>query len=185
MACKALLSLPKYSPPAQIFYLRKLAACQHKFQTRNKYTPPYFKYDIGRRSYADIDVSTWDGEQFVEEVKHPEASREYPGLYSGAPPPIGKVYHTRPFKMEVQEGKRYYWCSCGLSKTQPFCDKTHMYEEGNSRIKKGPRFRPTQYLARESKTVYFCNCKQTKTRPFCDNTHKEAAVREAPTTIRD
>ena len=83
-----------------------------------KHKAPRFHFDKGRRSYVDIDLSTWNGEEFVEPVKHPEASRTYPGLYNGDPPPIGEMYDKKPFRMEVQAGKVYQWCSCGLSKTQ-------------------------------------------------------------------
>ena len=91
---------------------------QVRFGSYFKYKHPRNRYDVGRKSYANTDVSTWDGEQFVEAKRHPEASREYPGLYSGAPPPIGKVYDKKPFRVEVEAGKVYQWCSCGLSKTQ-------------------------------------------------------------------
>ena len=54
-----------------------------------------------------------------------------------------------PFAVEVEKGKDYYWCSCGRSKSQPFCDGSH----------KGSTFTPTKFTAEESKTVYFCGCK--------------------------
>jgi CDGSH-type Zn-finger protein len=67
-----------------------------------------------------------------------------------------------PFATEVEKGKDYYWCSCGLSKSQPLCDGSH----------KGGTFTPTKFTAEESKTVYFCGCKQSKTGALCDGTHK-------------
>ncbi len=67
-----------------------------------------------------------------------------------------------PFAIEVEKGADYYWCSCGRSKTQPFCDGSHQ----------GTSFVPTKFTADESKTVYFCACKQSKNGPLCDGAHK-------------
>ena len=69
---------------------------------------------------------------------------------------------TAPFAVDVEKGKDYYWCACGLSKSQPFCDGSH----------KGGEFVPAKYSADESKTVYFCGCKQSKNGALCDGTHK-------------
>ena len=66
-----------------------------------------------------------------------------------------------PFPVEVESGKSYFWCSCGQSKRQPFCDGSH----------KGSDFAPVKYDASESKKVYFCGCKQTKASPVCDGSH--------------
>ncbi len=64
--------------------------------------------------------------------------------------------------MELEKGQSYLWCSCGLSKTQPFCDKSH---EGTS-------FKPVRYVAAtQGEEVLFCNCKHTQTGPFCDGAH--------------
>jgi CDGSH-type Zn-finger protein len=68
-----------------------------------------------------------------------------------------------PFAAAVEKGKDYWWCACGLSKNQPYCDGSH----------KPTPFTPVKYSATESKTVYFCGCKQTHARPLCDGTHKK------------
>ena len=67
-----------------------------------------------------------------------------------------------PYAVNVEAGKTYWWCSCGQSKNQPFCDGSH----------KGSSFTPQAYQATESKTVYFCGCKQSKAGALCDGTHK-------------
>jgi len=67
-----------------------------------------------------------------------------------------------PFAVEVREGKTYWWCACGRSQRQPFCDSSH----------KGSEFSPIEYKADATKTVYFCGCKHSGTKPICDSTHK-------------
>ncbi len=69
-----------------------------------------------------------------------------------------------PFATEVEAGKNYFWCACGKSATQPFCDGSH----------KGSEFTPIKYSAEESKTVYFCGCKRTGNAPLCDGSHGKA-----------
>jgi CDGSH-type Zn-finger protein len=71
------------------------------------------------------------------------------------------VAQKSPYPVAVEEGKSYYWCACGLSTTQPFCDGSH----------KGSGLAPLPYKAEASKTLYFCGCKATKTAPFCDGAH--------------
>jgi CDGSH-type Zn-finger protein len=67
-----------------------------------------------------------------------------------------------PYPVEVEEGKSYFWCACGQSSKQPFCDGTH----------KGSGFAPVKYTADVTKKVFFCGCKQTGNAPLCDGTHK-------------
>jgi len=66
-----------------------------------------------------------------------------------------------PYAIAVEEGKEYWWCSCGRSQNQPFCDGSH----------KGSEFSPLCYKAEKSTTVYFCGCKHTKHAPQCDGSH--------------
>ena len=65
--------------------------------------------------------------------------------------------------IEVEQGKSYYWCSCGKSSKQPFCDGSH----------KGTEFKPLAYKAELTKKVFFCVCKQTNDQPFCDGSHNK------------
>ncbi|WP_126456777.1 CDGSH iron-sulfur domain-containing protein [Sulfuriflexus mobilis] len=68
-----------------------------------------------------------------------------------------------PIAVDVEAGKEYYWCTCGNSTTQPFCNGSH---EGTS-------FTPTAFTPEKSGTTYFCQCKNTKTPPYCDGSHAE------------
>ena len=72
------------------------------------------------------------------------------------------VAAREPFEVDVEAGKAYFWCACGRSRKQPFCDGSH----------KGTGLSPIQFKPDESKTVWLCGCKQTKNRPMCDGTHK-------------
>ena len=72
-----------------------------------------------------------------------------------------KIAGKAPIAVDVKKGETYYWCACGRSSNQPFCDGSHV----------GTEFNPVAYTAEEDKTAYFCTCKQTKTPPFCDGTH--------------
>ena len=71
------------------------------------------------------------------------------------------IAQKSPYAVEVESGKSYYWCSCGKSNSQPFCDGSHQ----------GSTFTPVEYKATENKTVYFCGCKHTATQPMCDGAH--------------
>jgi CDGSH-type Zn-finger protein len=75
----------------------------------------------------------------------------------------GHVAGRAPVPVEVEAGKSYWWCACGQSKNQPFCDGSH----------KGGPFTPLEYKATESKKVFFCACKQTAGEPLCDGTHNK------------
>jgi len=72
-----------------------------------------------------------------------------------------------PFKMTIEKGKLYKWCSCGRSKAQPFCDNTHRMPA--YKIHQLPLF----FKAPETKEVFLCQCKQTNNPPFCDGTHRD------------
>lgn len=71
-----------------------------------------------------------------------------------------------PVAVELEKDKKYYWCSCGLSKNQPFCDGEHKsVPDGKKSF---------QFQAFESETRFLCNCKNTKNPPYCDGSHSAA-----------
>ena len=73
----------------------------------------------------------------------------------------GKRAGNSPIGIDVLEGKSYFWCTCGISSKQPFCDGSHKETE----------FTPLKYLADQTKKVFFCSCKQTNDQPLCDGSH--------------
>ncbi|MCW5316089.1 MULTISPECIES: CDGSH iron-sulfur domain-containing protein [unclassified Nostoc] len=70
------------------------------------------------------------------------------------------IVAKKPIVMEVEPGT-YYWCSCGHSSNQPFCNGAH----------KGTGFKPIAFEITEKKRVALCQCKYTKQAPFCDGYH--------------
>ena len=72
-----------------------------------------------------------------------------------------KMAQKAPFPIEVSAGKSYFWCACGQSAKQPFCDGSH----------KDTAFSPVKYTAEADKQVFFCGCKASAKQPFCDGTH--------------
>ena len=76
---------------------------------------------------------------------------------------LPKIAAKSPFVIEVKAGSKYFWCSCGLSSKQPFCDGSH----------KGSGMKSVAFEANEDKMIYFCGCKQSKNGVFCDGSHKE------------
>lgn len=69
----------------------------------------------------------------------------------------------KPIPVELKKGKHYYWCQCGHSKSQPFCDGSHeaYYCE------------PVLFSVEEDQTRKLCTCKQTSNPPYCDGTHRK------------
>ena len=72
-----------------------------------------------------------------------------------------KIAQKSPYQVDVEMGKKYFWCACGRSQSQPFCDGSH----------KDTGIVPVPFEANRNKTVYFCGCKHTGNRPLCDGTH--------------
>lgn len=75
---------------------------------------------------------------------------------------LAVVAQKGSYKIEVEAGKSYWWCSCGQSSKQPFCDGSH----------KGSTFSPMKFDAEEAGIVSFCGCKATGKAPRCDGSHK-------------
>ena len=73
------------------------------------------------------------------------------------------VAQKAPYGVDVEAGKTYYWCACGRSAKQPFCDGSH----------KGTGLAPMAYAAEQAGKVWFCGCKATTKSPLCDGTHKK------------
>lgn len=71
------------------------------------------------------------------------------------------IAQKAPYPVDVEAGKKYFWCACGRSNAQPFCDGSH----------KDTGITPLPYEASKSRTVYFCGCKKTAKSPLCDGTH--------------
>ena len=66
-----------------------------------------------------------------------------------------------PIAVDVTAGKDYWWCACGKSAKQPFCDGSH----------KDSGMGPYKYTATADTTLWFCACKKTANRPLCDGSH--------------
>jgi CDGSH-type Zn-finger protein len=67
----------------------------------------------------------------------------------------------QPYTISLEAGN-YWWCSCGRSKNQPFCDGSH----------EGTDFTPVELVLTEKTTVSLCGCKRTSNPPYCDGTHE-------------
>ena len=72
-----------------------------------------------------------------------------------------KIADIKPLATKVKKGEEYYWCACGESKNQPFCDGSHA----------STSFKPLSFKANEDGDAYLCMCKQTKNPPYCDGAH--------------
>jgi len=72
-----------------------------------------------------------------------------------------KIADKKPAAVELEEGKTYYYCTCGESSNQPFCDGSH----------RGTDFSPQPFEAEKTGTAYVCQCKHTGNAPFCDGSH--------------
>jgi CDGSH-type Zn-finger protein len=67
-----------------------------------------------------------------------------------------------PYATQLEAGKEYWWCACGRSKSQPFCDGSH----------KGTGLSPVGFTAEKAGEAWLCGCKSSGNKPYCDGTHK-------------
>lgn len=72
-----------------------------------------------------------------------------------------KIAGTAPIAVDLKLGEKKAWCTCGLSKNQPFCDGSHV----------GTDFKPMIFTAEKEGKAHLCTCKQTKNPPYCDGSH--------------
>lgn len=70
---------------------------------------------------------------------------------------------TSPIEVSLTSGEEIWFCSCGKSATQPFCDGSH----------KGTGISPLAYTPTETGPAWFCQCKRSSTLPFCDGSHNK------------
>jgi CDGSH-type Zn-finger protein len=68
-----------------------------------------------------------------------------------------------PIPVTLDAGRDYYWCTCGQSKKQPFCDGSH----------KGSSLTPLVFQSAAAGEKYLCTCKATRNPPYCDGSHKQ------------
>lgn len=71
-----------------------------------------------------------------------------------------EVPQKGPYAVDVEPGD-YFWCACGKSKNQPWCDGSHS----------GTDFSPVMVTVEETKTLFLCGCKHSKNPPYCDGSH--------------
>lgn len=78
------------------------------------------------------------------------------------------VAANQPIPVDLKEGEEYYYCACGRSSNQPFCDGSH----------KGTAFTPKKFTAEKPGEAYLCRCKQTGNPPYCDGSHAQVPAEE-------
>ncbi len=71
------------------------------------------------------------------------------------------IASKKPHVLQLEAGT-YWWCACGRTEKQPFCDGSH----------KGTTFRPVRVELEEPRNVALCGCRQTGSEPYCDGSHK-------------
>lgn len=72
------------------------------------------------------------------------------------------IADNKPAKVALEKDKKYFFCSCGRSSKQPFCDGSHQ----------GSEFTPLAFVCDESKDYYLCQCKNSGNKPYCDGSHQ-------------
>lgn len=123
-------------------------------------------FNPNRRPWVDAEAS--DTETIVTQIKRcPSGALSYFMNADGEPEAEeqggdGKFTdRSQPAGIDLEAGKTYAWCSCGLSESQPFCDGSHKTTDKT----------PMVFKNEESGTKYLCMCKKTGNAPFCDGSH--------------
>ena len=83
------------------------------------------------------------------------------------------VADNNPAKASLEEGKEYFYCKCGRSKKQPFCDGSHT----------GTSFEPMKFTAEATTQKWLCACKHTKNPPYCDGSHHKFSSEDVGTVV--
>lgn len=73
------------------------------------------------------------------------------------------VAALEPQGVQLEKGREYYFCCCGRSRNQPFCDGSH----------EGTGIEPMAFEASETGEAWLCNCKQSSNSPYCDGSHQQ------------
>ncbi len=84
-----------------------------------------------------------------------------------------KIADSQPIKVELKKGEEQYWCACGLSKNQPYCDGSHRATD----------LTPKKFIAKETGEAYLCMCKHTQNAPYCDGTHAKLNIENSINTV--
>lgn len=85
------------------------------------------------------------------------------------------IADNKPKKVELTAGTDYYFCTCGRSKNQPFCDGSHI----------GSDFSPQQFSVEQDQVAYLCCCKHSSNQPFCDGSHQQFSASDIGTTAEE
>jgi CDGSH-type Zn-finger protein len=67
-----------------------------------------------------------------------------------------------PIEVDLKKGEKYYWCTCGKTADEPFCDGSHV----------GSSFKPLEFTVEKDRRAFLCSCKETKKPPYCDGSHE-------------
>jgi len=125
-------------------------------------------FDPNQRPWVNADAA--DTETIVDQIKKcPSGALSYfmdadgePEIFDVTPSSQeGFTDFNQPAGVELKEGETYAWCSCSLSKNQPFCDGSHKETDKT----------PVVFKCEDSGTKYLCMCKKTNNTPYCDGSH--------------
>lgn len=118
--------------------------------------------DAGKAAFFKIGLT--DEKLFFDSFEFSENVAEKAPVAEDIPPHLANpiVVQKKPYVVDLEPGTTY-WCSCGRSESQPFCDGKHQ----------GTSFEPVAFTVKEKKKYGLCGCKHTKNLPFCDGSHRD------------